>query len=335
MATYFILFCGYLVLPSLALATIRLRGATSDISFDISNYLKGIGILVIVLHHMSQKIIPPGLLRPYQDFGYLGVSIFILLSGYGLMSSFLKTGSLNGFFSKRIARVYIPFLIINGLFLTFSNGFNDNWEWAPKLFGFELLDGSYWFVIFILYAYLCFYISLKINSILFAPAVVLLSVIVYWIFCYNQGVGKWWYTTALCFPLGVFFASRKNVCLIYLRKKTSIISLVVGLCLFTAIATSQNHLVSSIGKSLSSIFFATLIFLFSHNVKSAGNLAGFIGRHSYEIYLCHVMALSLNRNIEDPIVLSVFILETSALVFILGVISKHSLMLLKFRRRNN
>ena len=75
MATYFILFCGYLVLPSLALATIRLRGATSDISFDISNYLKGIGILVIVLHHMSQKIIPPGLLRPYQDFGYLGVSI--------------------------------------------------------------------------------------------------------------------------------------------------------------------------------------------------------------------------------------------------------------------
>lgn len=52
-----------------------------------TNIIKGICILVIMLHHISQSVINPQLMKAYQNIGYLGVSIFLLYSGYGLTIS--------------------------------------------------------------------------------------------------------------------------------------------------------------------------------------------------------------------------------------------------------
>jgi membrane-bound acyltransferase YfiQ involved in biofilm formation len=54
------------------------------LSKSSTDCIRGICIVVIILHHIAQRMLNPVLLKPYEHFGYLSVSIFFFLSGYGL-----------------------------------------------------------------------------------------------------------------------------------------------------------------------------------------------------------------------------------------------------------
>ena len=76
--------------------------------------LRGLAVLLVILYHLNNSFF----------FGYLGVDIFFVISGYvitgSLISSF-DSGSknvLSKFYSKRILRIY-PALIFT-LIITFS-----------------------------------------------------------------------------------------------------------------------------------------------------------------------------------------------------------------------
>ena len=75
----------------------------SDLSL-FRNELKGLAILGVILCHMKLPI-GEGLLKKLLFYGYSGVDVFLLLSGYGLYVSLSRSDDLGGYLRRRAARL--------------------------------------------------------------------------------------------------------------------------------------------------------------------------------------------------------------------------------------
>ena len=84
----------------------------------LSNYrdpLKGIAILWVCLFHARLGLENVPVIGPLQSIGYLGVDIFLLLSGMGLAHSLGKASSLTQYLRRRAVRLLPAFLPVCAL----------------------------------------------------------------------------------------------------------------------------------------------------------------------------------------------------------------------------
>ena len=83
--------------------------------------LRAATILLVALRHMSSEAIPK-FLMPLHEFGWMGVDLFFVLSGYLIGSQLLKQHasgqkpSCSGFYARRALRVFPAFLFVLGLY---------------------------------------------------------------------------------------------------------------------------------------------------------------------------------------------------------------------------
>lgn len=70
-----------------------------------TDVLRGLSMLLVISGHVGV-----GVIHSLVALGGIGVSIFLIISGYGLHQSFLKNG-LNNFCSKRLLRVLLPYIV--------------------------------------------------------------------------------------------------------------------------------------------------------------------------------------------------------------------------------
>lgn len=145
------------------------------ITKEQSNVLKAIAIVSIIICHFYGWIYKPYALvsELSGSFCQTGVFIFLFLSGYGIMCSY-KTNGIKRYWYKRLHKIYIPFLIvvIPQLVLEiwkYRNNIGDmyiisTFLSAIGLYPDNLLDGTLWFIPFILLQYLIFWISFRFIS---------------------------------------------------------------------------------------------------------------------------------------------------------------------------
>lgn len=79
----------------------------------ISKYrsaLMGVAILLIIIHHLAEK-------NTILRIGYVGVDIFLFVSGLGLVFAWKKLPDIKVFYKRRFLRVYPTWLLIGGFFL--------------------------------------------------------------------------------------------------------------------------------------------------------------------------------------------------------------------------
>lgn len=110
--------------------------------------IKGIAILLVIIAHVGHVGFGIRLLVPL---GCFGVSVFLILSGYGLMESYSRNG-LKDFWRKRVLRVLLPYLIwicFYSIYLLISH--------KP----ITSHDIRYWFVEYIIIWYVAFYYIMK------------------------------------------------------------------------------------------------------------------------------------------------------------------------------
>ncbi|MFR3995471.1 MAG: acyltransferase family protein [Turicibacter sp.] len=84
---------------------------TPLLSFEQTTVLKGIAILFVMICHLGNQYT-----RLTTPFGGIGVSIFLILSAYGLSISYEKCG-LVSYWRKRIIGVFVPYVVIEILTL--------------------------------------------------------------------------------------------------------------------------------------------------------------------------------------------------------------------------
>jgi peptidoglycan/LPS O-acetylase OafA/YrhL len=132
--------------------------------------LMGLAILWIVLFH--SKIVFSNYLiffRLIQTTGYIGVDIFFLLSGIGLVFSYHKHPYIKQFISKRLMRILPAFWITLSLIacINLIIGEFDASTFVYKLLGLDfILRSQYttWFIPTIMFCYLIFPLYYYLHS---------------------------------------------------------------------------------------------------------------------------------------------------------------------------
>ena len=128
--------------------------------------LKGFAIIAIIILHILWEFEAP---RFFNVWDAPFVTVFLILSGYGLEESFRKNG-LNGYWQKRIEKVVLPFMffvcVYNNIFpFFFSDGMFPLDDAMHRCLD-ELLYVSpmFWFVFFIMKCYTVYWIGTRFMS---------------------------------------------------------------------------------------------------------------------------------------------------------------------------
>lgn len=78
-----------------------------DLKKDVTTNLKAVAIIMVLISHLHKVTVLPHAIEPLLNpCGYLGVAIFLFLSGYGCFASNSKNNEST--LVKRIVRVMIP-----------------------------------------------------------------------------------------------------------------------------------------------------------------------------------------------------------------------------------
>ena len=122
---------------------------------DDSRSLKGFAISIIVLCHLGGYWI-----RYFTPLGGMGVTLFLICSGYGLEKSYEKNG-LQQFWTKRIWSVFLPYAVFEILrrYVFARVGYASIIEFVQDVTLIKPLFGFGWYLNYLLIWYLFFYLS--------------------------------------------------------------------------------------------------------------------------------------------------------------------------------
>lgn len=279
--------------------------------------LRGLAALLVVVHHSSLSINAfveyfPESINSFFSFGYLGVDLFFVLSGFIILSSHFNDKksffSLKKYVIKRFSRIWPPYIIISSfmIFLYFIFPFlskGDRGE-VSLLSSIFLLPSLYppalsvsWTLIHEVFFYFLFcaffFSSVYFNFLLFLWIVGIVLLSVFDPSIKNTGVVKYYFSF-----INIEFVFGMIACLIlkiikknHIQLLLSVLFVVIVVLLFLFFQLKNDFRV------IASLFFSSLIMFFvSFENYSPLTRFGFfvmLGDASYSIYLIHNPLISL------------------------------------------
>ncbi len=162
---------GIVAYGLLAILLVSVRRARNSelFSMEITNELKCLAILMIVFSHIGYFLVNDNkFLVPFSNYAGVGVDLFLVLSGYGLVASALSRPlSIGRFYLRRLPRIYVPviatlviFLLLDFFALGITYPLATTLQNFVGIFGranlYEHIDSPLWYITFILINYLLF-----------------------------------------------------------------------------------------------------------------------------------------------------------------------------------
>lgn len=141
---------------------------------------------------------------------------------------------------------------------------------------------------------------------------VLIVTIVYIAFAYKFGLASMWYTSVICFPIGMFFAKYLNKYTI--SKNKLIISSIVSVLAFGSLFYFQTIIYQSLLRLISTLFLAVFIVSITGLFEFNSNVLKIIGNMSFEIYLVHLFLLRVAVVNDYEANISIFLIFVISLV---------------------
>lgn len=332
--------------------------------FHYIDALRVLALFLIILYHYETDIITSGLFDlqaagiHYETanihMAKVGVTLFFMVSGFGLMLSSLHSFSVKEFVKKRVVRIYIPFYVVSVLVYLAKRVMTDGpvfagipaWHIIYTILGLDGYLAEYgvatfslgvgeWFIGCMVGMYLCFPAlrwAMKKNAnvtILIATACYMVIVAVY------QGVVPshyFFFIKIYDFILGMYFAVRlqlKDLQNVQEARENRmswrtwmrpvcVICLVVLLLLPVTVPVKVEYVHS---------VFSAIVFLCAFWLESvpfarrifAGKPIAMISKYSYEMFLIHHWGLiMMNRVIKPQSVGMVFVCFVVEFVVILA-----------------
>lgn len=271
--------------------------------------LKGILAIVVVLHHLSQRIWAGNLFQRFSGIGYIAVAVFLFLTGYGLQKQALaRPDYLKGYFARRILPVLLPYALMTVLFWGI-NAINGTPVTFPGIFAAALLRGDpivpfSWYVISILAFYAVFALMLKLfKNRRRLPLYAAVYTALYIALLRTANFGAWWYNTAPLLPLGMLYALQEDAAVCFLKRRYWFLSIPCWL-LFAAMYNITDRLMGSQYGSMlcvactvltAALCMLSLVTLLM-KLRIGNSVLDFLGKYSYEIYLCQGICMVLLRS---------------------------------------
>lgn len=185
--------------------------------------VKGIFVIIVFFSHIRQYINPvfDELNKPYYDFlnwfGQLMVVMFLFYSGYGVYLAIAKKdGYIKTIPVKRILEVWYHFALAIVLYLLLGIAMGNKFtarRFFESLVGISDLGNSSWFIMTIILLYIATFLGFIFvgRKHMLAGTIIttILSVGVVILLMNLRKDSYWWYDTALCYPLGMWYAMAK------------------------------------------------------------------------------------------------------------------------------
>ena len=311
---------GAVLLLALAISARRSKGS-AFFSLQTTTEIRGVAILMVIFSHIGYFLVSDrSFLVPLSNYAGVGVDLFLILSGYGLVVSALKRPvSVGKFYLKRIRRICLPvaaivagFLMLDFIFLRRTYSFKSIIEnflgFFPRADIYGDLNSPLWYITLLFF--FSFLFPLVFRRRLPASSAVAMAGIGWLTVKYipqlnifSEVVLKLYQLHFLAFPLGMVIASLVNQPpnffvlaaqqwrAVYLKFNLTIIlrwalfALAGGVLIFTYYhsyigAGWKKEAVASLFTALAVI---TLFIIKKINFK----ILMLFGLYSFEIYLLH------------------------------------------------
>ncbi len=307
----------FLAVAAIAIAaTVRRKTEPDKFSVAVTTELKGVAILLVVLSHIGYFLVTDHtFLAPLSNYAGVGVDLFLILSGYGIMTSALRHPlTIQEFYKKRLGKIWLPVAVTVLLFVAteylFLNRIYPLLLTVKNLLGFfpsadlyNDLNSPLWFITPLLVQYILFPVLYWRRVPWLAPIVLAAGSFI----VMNQdltalvgitpGVYHLYKLHFLGFSAGLLLACIAHYAapfLSYLRSLGSNHPRIIRLCLLLLIGLPLFFLLTSgaVGREplveqAVSLVTALLIILLFVIKKTEAKVLTLFGQYSFEIYLLH------------------------------------------------
>ena len=266
--------------------------------------LKGLLALLIIFHHISQKITTG---ENFSNFEYMGryiVALFFFLSGYGLYFQFSNNVTyMENFLRKRLVRIFIPFFVFIVIYVIYRatlgevvnvDFFISFWKDHSNI----IYNG--WFINSIIVLYVIFYISFKRKDSKIAVFKLVFLTLVYIFWKAYQDHGDWEYVSTMAFLLGVFWMKYRVSIDKFIEKKYFIFLISFSILMYVFrhyedimkdIGITNRYVYYGIVGNLCTMVFVVYFLLLTNKLNFSNKYLDFLGDISFEIYMIHGLVM--------------------------------------------
>ena len=266
--------------------------------------LKGLLAILIIFHHVSQKITTG---ENFSNFEYMGryiVALFFFLSGYGLYFQYSNNANyMENFLKKRLVRIFIPFYVFIVIYVIYRatlgevinmDFFLSFWKDHSNI----IYNG--WFINSIIVLYVIFYVSFVRDNSKTSLYILIVLTLVYIFWKAYQDHGDWEYVSIMAFLLGVFWM-KNRVSIDKLLEKNYFIFLVSFSILMYVfrhyevimknIGITNKYVYYGIVGNICTMIFVVYFLLLTNKLNFSNKYLDFLGDISFEIYMIHGLVM--------------------------------------------
>lgn len=281
------------------------------LSKEKTTAIKGIFIAFVFFSHFNGYVtysnnIDIMYLETIRFLGQAMVAPFLFYSGYGIMEQITKKGLsyIKTIPIKRILTTLLKFDIALLFFLViaiFTKEIISLKQVLLSFIAFDSIGNSNWYIFTILMLYLFTYISFiisnnrKLNLLLITFFSCFYVIILY----YFNIKPLFWYDTALCYLLGMYFSYfKKTILNILSNKGIYVLSFIIIFVLFFLLKKYNFFLWTNL---LLNLVFCLLILLITMKVSICNKVLLWFGNHLFEIYILQRIPMILLKPLELPL----------------------------------
>ena len=267
--------------------------------------------------------------------GYLAVSMFFFLSGYGLYEQYSKNPEsyVRRFPGKKILPYYAMCCAVIVIYLIRDLAVGAvSWPQLVQSFfvGDTIVDNG-WYLQTQLVLYLIFYLSFRILKSK-GLWLTLSASVLYCAVCAAAGLPEFWYEAVFCFVFGAFVSKNKHRIVPLLQGKIRTVLLLggIGVAFVITLLLGNKAILPTaariVVKMVSTICFSSAVVLAVSLVKTENPVTAFLGQYSFEMYVLQGLFLWGYR----PVIQNdwLYILAVSCSTFIAALIAKPAFSLL-------
>ena len=266
--------------------------------------LKGLLALLIIFHHISQKVTTG---ENFSNFEYMGryiVALFFFLSGYGLYFQYSNNSIyMENFLKKRLVRIFIPFFIFIVIYVIYRailgevvnvDFFLSFWKDHSNI----IYNG--WFINSIIVLYVIFYVSFVRKDSKIAEYKLVFLTLVYIFWKAYQNHGDWEYVSIMAFLLGVFWMKNRVSIDKFIEKKYFIFLVSFSILMYVFrhyedimknIGITNKYVYYGIVGNICTMVFVVYFLLLTNKLNFSNKYLGFLGEISFEIYMIHGLVM--------------------------------------------
>lgn len=278
------------------------------ISLKHTTAVKGIFVFLVFVSHFLQYCsgsdefaAVDNIMKKYT--GQMIVVMFLFYSGYGIVESIKKKGAdyVKSFPVQRCLKVLFHFDLALILFYIMGRCYGSQWDLKKillSLIGWESIGNSNWFIFAIIVLYFIVFISFIIfrkNKLL--ATILATALTVGYIFLLRGVKEPWWYNTALCLPLGMWYSLGKEKIEAFVMKNNFFFWLTVAV-------TGAVYVFSFENKSNPAIYiiwsfaFTFMVVLGTMRMNIGNKVLYWLGNHVFSVYILQRIPMRIFSDFE-------------------------------------